>query len=95
MASHTSPLEKAEELTTLMPVAPQVYPASQVQIYPTVYPHPVHVSPQDRPRNARKRRFLHLLACTLVFFGAIRLFFAGDIRNLLSVSALAMTSVHV
>ncbi|RDX48573.1 hypothetical protein OH76DRAFT_1483681 [Lentinus brumalis] len=41
--------------------------------YYGAYQPPV-VIPQDRPRNARRRRLWHFLACTFLFVGAMHLF---------------------
>ena len=48
---------------------------------PVIYTIPVDTLYQDRPGHANRRRLRHLLACIMVFFGAMHLFSTGDIRK--------------
>ena len=61
--------EKSPEMRGLLTPPPLAPPA-----YAAVYQPPAtYVFPQDRPRNARRRRFWHFLACSVLFFFALHL----------------------
>ena len=62
-------------------------------VHPVIYTIPVDTLYQDRPGSAHRRRLRHFLACIIVFFGAMHIFFAGDIRRL--VFKLSMVSVTI
>ena len=61
--------EKGPETRQLLAPPPPGPPG-----YNTVYQPSAVVISQDRPRNARRRRFWHFIACTFLFVGAMHLF---------------------
>ncbi|KAI0696204.1 hypothetical protein C8T65DRAFT_37507 [Cerioporus squamosus] len=68
--------EKGPETRQLLAPPPPGPPG-----YYAVHQSPVPI-PQDRPRNARRRRFWHFLACTFLFVGAMHLFAPRGPRGL-------------
>ncbi|TBU46636.1 hypothetical protein BD309DRAFT_1078468 [Dichomitus squalens] len=67
--SATYPEEKGPEMRGLL-TPPPVGPPGYAAVY---QPSSTYVNPQERPRNARRRRFWHFLACTVLFFVALHL----------------------
>ncbi|KAI0794307.1 hypothetical protein C8Q74DRAFT_568961 [Fomes fomentarius] len=61
-------------------VAYFAHPSSTPPGYSSVYQPPVEL-PQDRPRNNRRRRFWHLLACTFVFITGLHIVFRHNARK--------------
>ena len=64
----TYPAEKGPEMRGLL-TPPPLAPG-----YAAVYQPPhTYVIPQNCPRNVRRRRFWHFLACSVLFFFALHL----------------------
>ena len=63
----------ASEKAPLMGPAPPVPPAYYATDHVSLYQPPSEVIVPDRPRNARRRRFWHLFACSFVAVFALHL----------------------